>query len=301
MLQLIIVLSAIASCISTQDFVITPFGHVSKDCMREIENGAHIIDNDGEFVTVVSPSGKSTQYSRCNIKPRRTFSSSNKRMDAEGWQVYASYNNENNATFDGMYGYWNVPDAPAYWPFPAGPDQHVIYLFTALQSDNWVPFEPTPPPGFDIIQPVLQYGFSDPNGGGSYWGLASWYLTLSGDTFWSPLIIVNPGDTIYGNMTRIKGDTWYISTVLERNGNTTALTVTNPRLTSQPWAYVVLEVYAVYECDEFPTESVKFDRVTLYEQNVQVIPTWTTYQGQQPPLCTEAITVNTPEQIVIDF
>lgn len=87
---------------------------------------------------------------------------------------------------------------------------------------------------------------------GSYWGLASWYLTLSGDTFWSPLIIVNPGDIIYGNMTRyvfiqniirfrIKGETWYIGTVLERNMNTTALTVTNPRLASQPWAYVTLE------------------------------------------------------------
>lgn len=36
---------------------------------------------------------------------------------------YASYNNVNNATFDAMYGYWNVPDAPQYWPFPDGPDQ----------------------------------------------------------------------------------------------------------------------------------------------------------------------------------
>lgn len=50
-----------------------------------------------------------------------------------------------------MYGYWNVPDAPQYWPFPDGPDQvtssntftdykHVIYLFTALQRFQFFDF-----------------------------------------------------------------------------------------------------------------------------------------------------------------
>ena len=65
-------------------------------------------------------------------------------------------------------------------------------MFTGLQNDNWVPIpsEPNTPPGsfyylnvsyllgFDIIQPVLQYGGDSEDGGGDYWALARFFFIL---------------------------------------------------------------------------------------------------------------------------
>jgi len=67
-------------------------------------------------------------------------------------------------------------------------------MFTGLQSDNWVPVanEPSAPPTFDIIQPVLQFGGGSENGGGRYWGIASWYVTLNNGALYSDLIKVQP-------------------------------------------------------------------------------------------------------------
>lgn len=60
-------------------------------------------------------------------------------------------------------------------------------------------------------------------------------------------------------------------------------------------------MYAVYDCTEFPTEQVKFTNLKLYKGQEQVIPEWTTFQGQQPPICSEAIEVQSTEEIVISF
>jgi len=230
----------------------------------------------------------------------RMSASSPNQFDAEGWQVYAAFNNYWNKSFDSFLGFWNVPDAPAYWPFN-GTDQHVIYLFTGLQSDNWIPFNPVVPVLFDIIQPVLQYGYSDPNGGGAFWGLASWFVTLDGSTLWSDLEHVQEGDKIFGNMTRTGFNSWYIGATVLNSVAETSLTISDVRLISQPWAYVVLEVYAVYQCNEFPTESVVFDGLMLFEGKKHVKPWWQLYRGQTPQVCTENIVRNSTEVITINF
>jgi len=279
----------------------TPFGYAWKQCMHHVENFAEIIDTEPDKVIVISPNGSKEEFPRCKhpaiplgkAKIKRIF------FDAEGWQVYASFNNANNQSFDSFLGNWNVPHAPAYWPWKDPSEQHVIYLFTALQSDNWVPNEPPPPSGFDIIQPVLQYGNSDPNGGGAYWALASWYLTLTGDTFYSDLLLVSEGDMIFGNMTRVQGNKWYIGSTLLKNGNTTGLTASNPRLQVQPWAYVTLEVYEVNTCSEFPDNSITFSDLKLVTQGQQTQPVWTPLVGQQ--VCTENITIASHSQITINF
>ncbi len=94
----------------------------------------------------------------------------------DGWQVWSAFNNINNATFTAFLGSFNVPDDPGWSESEGG----ILYMFTGLQNDNWVPIpnEWNTPPYFDIIQPVLQYGPDSSSGGGNYWALASWYVTL---------------------------------------------------------------------------------------------------------------------------
>ena len=88
-----------------------------------------------------------------------------------------------------------------------------------------VPQNPRPNKPFDIIQPVIQYGPSF-GGGGDYWTLGSWYVTLTNDVVVSELVQVGvgaldsslrgsdgraqvqKGDSIFGNMTMTADDTW---------------------------------------------------------------------------------------------
>src|SRR5690606_13416454 len=129
-------------------------------------------------------------------------------------------------------GYFSVPDAPKEAP-------QVLYLFTGLQNVDWIPIIDPTPEVFDIIQPVLQY----PGDYGDYWSVKSWYVTLSGDVLYSTEIQTKTGDNIFGNMTMIGTDTWYIGGTSAASGETTSLNVNRPRLVHQPWAYNTAECY----------------------------------------------------------
>jgi hypothetical protein len=93
-------------------------------------------------------------------------------------------------------------------------------------------------------------------------GGADRYVTLKGGAFYSTELPVQPGDKIFGNMTRIGpssyfiGETWCVcglsgvtsvdechsaDSVSTDTGKHTSLVQSNSRLTSQPWAYVTLE------------------------------------------------------------
>ena len=61
-----------------------------------------------------------------------------------------------------------MPDEPDNEP-------EALFIFTGLQSDDWVPIVGgNAPPGFDIIQPVLRY----PANSGYGWSAQSWFVTL---------------------------------------------------------------------------------------------------------------------------
>lgn len=49
---------------------------------------------------------------------------------------------------------------------------------------------------------------------------------------------------IFGNMSRVEGQTWYIGSTVVSTGQTTKITVSHPRLQTQPWAYNTVEVRA---------------------------------------------------------
>jgi len=178
-------------------------------------------------------------------------------------------------------------------------------MFTGLQNDNWVPIngEFDTPPGFDIIQPVLQYGGESEDGGGDYWALASWYVTLDENVLYSPPQELNDGDEIFGNMSRTGPTSWFIGGFVDSAGINASISVTDPRLAVQNWAYVTLEVYQIDSCDnDFPPSNspMKFTGLELYEGKNQVTPQWQSLNngGQN---CVSQITVVNPSSVTITF
>jgi hypothetical protein len=272
-------------------------------------SGSHVIEKDG-VETITYSNGEKFVIPACD-KPRLrnpTSSSSKKPVGApetdapdSGWQVWTTYQTST-ATFTLFNGLFTVPDTPLQW---GAANSGILYFFTGLQSDNWVPIahEPPAPSNFDIIQPVLQYGGGSTNGGGKYWGVASWYVTLNNGALYSDLVTVQPGDTIFGGMKMTGANTWVInSTDITTNTEPTVQTVTRPRLSSQPWAYLTLETYNIADCTWFPPTgaSIEFSQLELYDaSNYQVTPSWQV--NQNAAHCSAVMTVNSPDDAVIAF
>lgn len=288
-------------------YVRTPLGYVWSSCLHHMDRGSHIVHGEDELVRVISPSGFVKTLPKCpkptlprhSSNPNKAHKISRDSPD-DGWQVWSAYLNQNNATFTSFLGNFNVPSAPSNW------DGGILYMFTGLQNYNWIPYPDggDAPPGFDIIQPVLQYGGDSEDGGGNYWELASWYVTVDSGAVWSTPEIVNPGDVIFGNMTKTGPSTWFIGGTVHSTGVSSTFSVTYPRLSSQPWAYCTLEVYDIDDCagDFFSSSSpLKFTDFALYQGKMQpVTPQW---QGLNNGAnnCGTTITINSPQEVTIVF
>ena len=178
---IILLLLSIVVTTYCSKWIATPQGYQWSECLTKVESGSNIIDYLGEETIVISPNGKTTKYPPCKRPPHpftshnsspttstSTSTSSSKYLETitEGWQSWASFNPTNNASFTTFLGYFTTPSAPPSW---SKIDDAILYLFTGLQSDNWVPDyqprPPSPPSDFDIIQPVIQYGGGSENGG----------------------------------------------------------------------------------------------------------------------------------------
>jgi len=288
----------------TGKYVPTPGGYVDDSCLHYAPSGSHIIDGPNG-ATVVLPDGTEKQLPVCHYsyplaKPPRSKPQPEAPIDAHGWQVWASFEEPSNSTFTSFLGMFTVPQTPPSWPVA---DDSILYYFTGLQNENWVPAPPFPdaPANFDIIQPVVQYGGGSVNGGGEYWGVANWYVTVDSGSVWSDTIKLEPGQEVFGNMTIVDSDTWFIGSVVN-NGQNNNLTVSRSRLVSQPWAYITLEIYNIFDCSWLPEngQSVNFTSLSVYGADFSPITAdWKTFEGDNP--CGNAITVESPESITIFF
>jgi len=298
-----LVVVAIFNVLGSAHYVRTPQGLVWNTCMRQVPSGTHIITT-AEQTVAIFPDESVHVIPKC---PKKTIPNAPKTKKStiaqrdspdDGWQVWTAFNNNDNVTFDSFLGKFSVPQSPQNW------DGGILYMFTGLQNDNWVPVNgefPTPP-GFDIIQPVLQYGGDSENGGGDYWGLASWYVTLDSGALWSDLITLNDGDIIFGNMTRTAPSTWFIGGTAD--GQTTSISVTYDRLKNQAWAYCTLEVYEIDDCNNFPPtgSAMKFTELALYDQGGknEVTADWQALNNNGDH-CSAAVTIISPTQVTIQF
>ena len=98
-----------------------------------------------------------------------------------GWVTWAAWVNATGASITSFMTSWVVP------PAPSSDSNQLIYIFNALEDQA----------GDDILQPVLQWGVSG-GGGGSYWGVASWYVDSSQHAFCTPVVPVKVGDKLIG-------------------------------------------------------------------------------------------------------
>jgi len=213
----------------------------------------------------------------------------------QGWQVWTTFQHPSNASFTSFVGSFTVPTAPTQQ------DGATVFIFFGLQSDNWVPIEnePSPPSSFDIIQPVLQFGPSS-GGGGEDWNVASWYVTLDDSYLVTPMVKVNAGDSIAGNMTQTGPQTWFIGATMPNKAKAN-LSVTRPRLSSQPWAYNTLEAYSIDACADFPPTGASsvFTKLALTDAHGSITPTWTLNQNTQH--CTAKVASSSPAAVTISW
>lgn len=273
-------------------------------CIHAVDSGSVIedLDRDGVFLN-------GERVEQCRFPPLFNHDlgldnqQSNGSLPANGWQTWTVYQHPNNSTFTTFNGYFSVPDAPTNWGFAKG---SIVYIFTGLQNSNWIPKSGLPtgaPEEFEIIQPVLQYGGGSYNGGGEYWGIASWYVTVDAGAFYSTELTVNPGDNIYGVMEEVGPITWRIDSITP-SGQNSSLTISRQRLINNPWAYCTLEVYNIQDCSWLPPANSlsSFTEMILLDPNGPVTPTWEVltedYLGgpSQNP-CGSIFTVNDPTAV----
>jgi len=168
-----------------------------------------------------------------------------------------------------------------------------LFLFTGLQDNFGLDKARKDIPSVtNIIQPVLQFGTSEA-GGGDYWAMASWYVDSNMNAYYSALTKTMAGHGILGTMYKNAMGSWAIATIDTTTNQVTTLNIATN--TTEPWAFVTLEVYSVNTCNEYPTGSVTFDSL-MFSPNFQA--SWT---SQVSPGCQENVNINSPVSVTIDF
>jgi len=92
-------------------------------------------------------------------------------------------------------------------------------------------------------------------------------------------------------MTMLSPSKWFIGSTA--NGQTTSISVSKPRLITQPWAYCTLEVYNIESCSWFPPSgsSINFSTMSLTDQSGPVTPTWTVNSNGAGHHCSAAVSL----------
>jgi len=318
----LVLLALLAVSVTSNEFVRTPNGLIPSECAYGVPAGTHIEHLDDNMGAKLHfPDGRIKTVGPCMAKLPPLdlqFEVTEKKSEGEppaGWQVYTYWIGPSDIT--SFLGYWNTPD------IPSNTNGQLLYLFTGLQNNcggyGLCPNSSSDSPSSissrgiirtsddlisaatNILQPVLQYGFS-PAGGGEYWGMASWYVANIG-TVYTSVSQVAPGDMLFGNMTKVEGtkNMWVIAFSDETNTKVTptTLTVSKGTLTdTEPDAYVTLEVYTVSECNQYPTNTVQFTQMSIMESfTTPVTPDWmiNTYSNA----CGEMVDIVNPTQVNI--
>jgi hypothetical protein len=258
---------------------LTPVGYMPHECIHHAGEGAEVQTHpDGHFTLHHNDGRKTMTTDACRTAIAKLQSLPN------GWTAYTYVSTPKNLAFSSYLGTWNVPAAPSVQ------DQQTLFTFTGLQNG----YTSAPPGGISIIQPVLQYGPSEA-GGGSYWSIASWYVSDSGAVY-STLQTVSTGDSIFGNMTLLKDGKWYIATNSKQTGKSTSINVrvTTPEL----WAFVTLEVYSIQSCNDFPKGAISYSGLSMTHLTSPINPKWQTESQND---CNERVTVNSPSSVTLTF
>jgi hypothetical protein len=218
----------------SEDLVLTPGGYRPKSLVHLVKPG-HSVDVAGSQLQLVN------METMASIDiPKVTFDADELAAlnSTGGWIADASWANDTGSPITSFLATWVVPEAPST------NSGQLIYLFSGIDPANT---------SAAILQPVLQWGFSEA-GGGPYWSVASWYVLGSGQAFHTSSVQVNAGDTLTGAMTLTDntggGFTYNCEFVGIAN---TSLVVAAPA--ELVWCNVTLEAYNVTQCSDYPASA----------------------------------------------
>lgn len=217
----------------TANLVATPGGYRSRSLVHRVEPGhAVALAADALRIRSLASNAEVKRIGRpaANVVAPKL---------GDEWIADAYWNNDSGGPITSYRATWEVPDEPAT------DSGQLIYLFngiTRYYANNAV-----------ILQPVLQWG-TGPDGGGAFWTIASWYVHLQGEAFYTPFAAVNPGDEVTGVMTAVDQGGGLFTYRSEFEGvPSSVLTVQNAE--ELVWCSQALEAYRLERCSDYPASA----------------------------------------------
>ena len=246
------------------DLVLTPGGFRASSIVQHIEPGLVIDGTANHFKklrrdgTFVEDLGKlAVKATRDPLMPLNVARHPSAIPGlGSGWICYASWT-ENAKPVSLFTTTWIVP------PAPATQSGQTIFLFNGIQNSSM------------IYQPVLQWGPSAA-GGGDYWAVASWYADgQGGQSFYSSLVHVNPGQVLVGVMTETAQSAQGFSYNCEFTGiSNTSLPIQNVQQLT--WCIETLECYGIQKSSDYPaTSRTSMGNIDIQAAGSNVTPAWT--------------------------
>jgi hypothetical protein len=238
--------------------VLTPFGYRDKATVHQVPQGYNLNRMpDGHFRMENPSTGDHIDF------PESTASAKGTRpLPDNGWITGINWFNQTGIPVSRFATSWRVPSPP---PTYTG---QTLFLFNGIE-----------PGSFDtILQPVLQYGGSAA-GGGTYWAVASWYVT-STTSFVSQLVQVSTGQSLTGIMRLVSHKNGEFSYSCEFKGiDGTNLSIKN--IAQLMWCVETLEVYGLNQCSDFPNiPYTKLSRINIRNEGTVPAMNWTIGNNQ---------------------
>jgi len=263
------------SIASPQDkYIPTPGGSRSQSCTHFVPDGYIVEDLKSHSLIRNVETGEVLKTVKKCPYPTKRISIKSPELPY-GWAAYAYSLSLGEIT--GYDGKWTVPGNPV-----DSTDSQVLFLFTGLQNNYDLEADVT-----NIIQPVLQWGVSAA-GGGNYWALASWYVDSMDNAYFSSLVQTTAENLITGTMDKkdsTPSSVWTIESLDTTSNLSTTLNIATN--TSEPDAFVTLEVYNVDSCQDYPTGTDLFYDLAFTPSTIT--PSW---QVQHTRGCQESVTVS---------
>jgi len=170
------------------------------------------------------------------------------------WKAWAQVDAPAGGSVTSLNSTWTVPDVPTN---PNG--GQTLFWWNGMEPEDTSA----------VLQPVLQWG-SSAAGGGNYYAIASWYVSATHGSRFSPLVRVNAGEAVQGSNTLLAdGRTWAITAAVVGGREKPSTLSFAPVAGAWPTAYHVLEAYGVTtDCTFYPSAgAVNFTVTSLAFDN----------------------------------
>jgi len=269
------------------DFIFTPVGLRHRSCVFEVETGSTVVHESDGSVSVYPKTILSVTKQKYTLPPCQY------KLDITAPTDFCSVTDPNaNCQFIN-YAYDNrilgITSFNATWNTPGIPQSKQndfwSYYWTGMWNSN----------SSALIQPVLGWNYV-PNS----WAAASWYVVgATGYAVHSTFLKTEPNNIGFGAMYQQEKGNYMVSyedTTAHKSTYLIAKSVDGFFNSAQ----VVHEQWAHFGCEEQPTSSIKFSRMTVFKSGTtKVAPNWSSGGTHSMSKCGD--TMNIQDSATIDF